>query len=73
MPYKYAVAVESESFEDCCQSIRSARSRLNWAGRYVAGSSRQHQEFNELLALGYFEKQAIDVSLSTYLELRSLR
>ncbi|KAI9715076.1 MAG: hypothetical protein M1812_006194 [Candelaria pacifica] len=60
MPYKYAVAIESKSFEDCCQAIRSARSRLNWAGRYVAGTSRQHQEFNELLALGYFEKQEID-------------
>ncbi|KAI9795345.1 MAG: hypothetical protein M1835_005958 [Candelina submexicana] len=60
MPYKYAVAVQSESFDDCCQAIRSARSRLNWAGRYVAGSSRQHKEFNELLALGYFEKQEID-------------
>ncbi|KAI9812295.1 MAG: hypothetical protein M1827_004744 [Pycnora praestabilis] len=59
MPYKYAVAVDSQSFEGTPQTIRSARSRLNWAARYVLGAEEHLKEFNELLALGYFEQQAI--------------
>lgn len=60
MPYKFIAATESRSFDDACDAIKATRSRLNWAAKYVAKGD--HKEFNEVLALGYFEKQAIDVS-----------
>ncbi len=59
MPYKYVAATESKSFEGACSAITSARSRLQWASRFVTG---EEIDFNEVLALGYFEKQAISVS-----------
>jgi hypothetical protein len=61
MPYKYVIDVDSKSFTDAPKAIHHARARLNWAGAYVVkdGSFRK---FNELLTLGYFEKQKINVS-----------
>ncbi|KAK7515443.1 hypothetical protein IWZ03DRAFT_441940 [Phyllosticta citriasiana] len=58
MPYKFIASTESRSFEDACKAIKDSRSRLNWAARQcVPGHGN---EFNELLALGYFERQGID-------------
>ncbi|KAK7511804.1 uncharacterized protein IWZ02DRAFT_385467, partial [Phyllosticta citriasiana] len=58
MPYKFIASTESHSFEDACKAIKDSRSRLNWAARQcVPGHGN---EFNELLALGYFERQGID-------------
>ncbi|KAI9843294.1 MAG: hypothetical protein M1837_006509 [Sclerophora amabilis] len=59
MHYEYYVDVPSRSFDDSCDAIRSARTALNWAGRYVVGNQHFH-EFNELLALGYFERQRMN-------------
>ncbi|KAK8230812.1 hypothetical protein HDK90DRAFT_332907 [Phyllosticta capitalensis] len=58
MPYKFIASTESHSFTDACKTLNDARSRLNWAAReFIPGYDN---EFNELLALGYFERQAID-------------
>ncbi|KAI9828288.1 MAG: hypothetical protein M1819_006626 [Sarea resinae] len=60
MPYKFVSKVDSRSFEDACRAVLLARTRMNWAGRYVAGDlGKTHQEFNELLTLGYFQDQSI--------------
>ncbi|KAJ9666170.1 hypothetical protein H2201_003603 [Coniosporium apollinis] len=58
MPYKFVAATSSLGFDEACNAIKGTRSRLNWAARCVAGGA--HTEFNELLALGYFEKQKIN-------------
>ncbi|KAH0544635.1 hypothetical protein FGG08_001285 [Glutinoglossum americanum] len=59
MPYKYVIDVDSKSFAEAPMTMHHARARLNWAGEYVVkdGSFRM---FNELLTLGYFEKQKIN-------------
>lgn len=61
MPYKFIAAVDSKSFDGACNAINGTRSRLNWAAKHLI--KEHNQEFNEVLALGYFEKQAIDVSI----------
>lgn len=58
MPYKFIAATSSRSFDGAADAIKSTRSRLNWAARHI--TKEDHKEFNEVLALGYFEKQAID-------------
>ncbi|OCL08535.1 hypothetical protein AOQ84DRAFT_340204 [Glonium stellatum] len=58
MPYKFIAATASRSFDGAVDAIKNTRSRLNWAARYIAKG--EYREFNEVLALGYFEKQAID-------------
>lgn len=71
MPYKFAAATASHPFSAAPSSITHTRSRLNWAAKFLmtqeAGVAYAQieqewgaKEFNELLALGYFEKQAID-------------
>jgi hypothetical protein len=57
MPYKFIAATASNSLEDAAPAIRNTRSRLNWASEYIVKD--RHLEFNEVLALGYFEQQKI--------------
>jgi hypothetical protein len=58
MPYKFIVATASRSFDGAARPITSTRSRLNWASKLIVEG--EHQEFNEVLALGYFEEQRIN-------------
>jgi hypothetical protein len=57
MPYKFVAATSSMSFDGAANAITSTRSRLNWASKFIAADT--HQDFNEVLALGYFEQQKI--------------
>jgi hypothetical protein len=59
MPYKFVASVDSSSFEAAPKAIQSARSRLNWARRFLVGEDSD--EFNEVLAIGYMEKNSIKV------------
>lgn len=63
MPYKFVVAVDSKPFNGAPQVIMSGLDRLTWAGKHTVGDTTFLQ-FNELLALGYFEEQSIGVSFS---------
>ncbi|KAK5235917.1 hypothetical protein LTR16_012616, partial [Cryomyces antarcticus] len=58
MPYKFITAATFRSFDDACNTIKAARSRLNWAQRYVNPGACK--DFNEVLAIGYFEEQSIN-------------
>lgn len=61
MPYKFIAATASRPFTTATPAITATRSRLNWAARHCVGAAQHDQtEFNELLALGYFERQKID-------------
>lgn len=64
MPYKYIVSVNSKPFKDAPEAIMSGLNRLTWAGKHAVGA-KEYQNANELLALGYFEKQQIHVSYVT--------
>jgi hypothetical protein len=57
MPYKFVASAQSRSFEDSPKAIQAARSRLNWGRRFLIGEDSE--EFNEVLAIGYMEKNAI--------------
>jgi hypothetical protein len=59
MPYKFVASAQSQSFEAAPKAIQSVRSRLNWARRFLVGDDSE--EFNEVLAIGYMEKNAIKV------------
>ena len=61
MPYKYVVEVDSKSFGGAPQPILDALQRLTWAGKRTVGDGT-FREFNELLAVGYFEEGKMDVS-----------
>jgi hypothetical protein len=63
MPYKYIVDVDSKSFSGAPEAIHHARARLNWAGQHAVQDG-SFTKFNELLTLGYFEKQKINVNIS---------
>lgn len=58
MPYKFVVPQDSQAFKDAPEVIMNGLSRMVWAGR-MAVTDGSFIEFNELLALGYFEKQKI--------------
>ncbi|KZF22959.1 hypothetical protein L228DRAFT_283021 [Xylona heveae TC161] len=58
MDYKYVVDVDSKSFQEAPQLITDAVNRLTWAGAYVV-NDESFMNFNELLAIGYFEGQKI--------------
>lgn len=58
MPYKFIAATASKSFDGAIHAITDTRSRLNWASKFIVKET--HQEFNEVLALGYFEQQKIN-------------
>jgi len=60
MPYKFTGAAGSHSFEDAPQAIKATRARLNWAAQQLPSAAEGHIDFNEVLALGYFENQAIN-------------
>ena len=61
MPYKYVVSVNSKGFNEAPLTIMNVVNRLTWAGKKVVQDDT-YQQFNELLCLGYFEKQSIGVS-----------
>ena len=63
MPYKYVMAVQSTPFTQAPQPILAALQRLRWAGQRI-GQTRE-QEFNEMLAVGYFEDARMGVSTAT--------
>lgn len=65
MPYKYIVAVKSKSFSKAPKVILDGLAALTWAGRKTVSGvdGATYQPCNELLALGYFEKQSISVGL----------
>jgi hypothetical protein len=71
MPYKFIAATASRSFKDAARPITATRSRLNWAASYLLShepgadsaavqTAWKTREFNEVLALGYFEAQKIN-------------
>ena len=60
MPYKFVVSVDSKPFKGAPQVIMNGLNRLIWAGKHTVGDMTFLQ-FNELLALGYFEEQSIGV------------
>lgn len=60
MPYKFGVPQDSRPFEDAPEVIMNGLSRMTWAGRKTV-TDGSFIDFNELLALGYFEKQKIGV------------
>ncbi|KAF2134941.1 hypothetical protein P153DRAFT_305883, partial [Dothidotthia symphoricarpi CBS 119687] len=71
MPYKFIAATASHPFSTAARPITATRSRLNWAAKYLftqetgrtmahVSSSWKATEFNEVLALGYFEAQKIN-------------
>jgi hypothetical protein len=71
MPYKFIAATASRSFTDAARPITATRSRLNWAASYLLSqepgadtaavkTAWKMKEFNEVLALGYFEAQKIN-------------
>ena len=64
MPYKYVVSVNSKGFRDAPSIIPKIVNRLLWAGKKVVNNGT-FKNFNELLAIGYFEKQDIGVSSIT--------
>lgn len=70
MSYKFFAATQSHSFDVAARPITSTRSRLDWAARYLVSHETdpslhttteawQRKEFNEVLALGYFQDQKI--------------
>lgn len=68
MPYKFIAATASHSFAGAARPITTTRSRLNWAAKFLlsqeksanSDSENTNHEFNEVLALGYFESQKIN-------------
>ncbi|KAI5291354.1 hypothetical protein KEM54_005207 [Ascosphaera aggregata] len=58
MPYKYVVNVDKKRFDEAPEVITNALGRLRWAAKQVAGEGAQLP--NELLAVGYFEKMAMN-------------
>ena len=64
MPYKFVVPQDSKAFQDAPGVIMNGLNRMTWAGR-KAVTDGSFKDFNELLALGYFEKQKIGVNHSS--------
>ena len=64
MHYKYVVAVGSKSFKEAPLPVIDALHRLNWAAEHSVGGD-QFKEFNELLAVGYFEGSAMNVCIKS--------
>jgi hypothetical protein len=61
MPYKFIAATASRSFSSAARPITATRSRLNWAASHLLGNQiPANEQFNEVLALGYFEAQKIN-------------
>ena len=62
MPYKFVTAVDSKPFSDAPKPVIDALRRLTWAGQKSVDGD-EFAKFNELLVLGYFEEQTINVSI----------
>ena len=71
MPYKFIAATVTRPFTGAARPIIATRSRLNWAASYLLSqkpgadptavqTAWKMREFNEVLALGYFEAQKIN-------------
>ena len=58
------MAIDSRPFSEAPPAIIDALNRVTWAGR-DAVKDGSFKAFNELLSLGYMEKQAIGVSPHT--------
>ncbi|KAF6226736.1 hypothetical protein HO173_012339 [Letharia columbiana] len=58
LPYNYVVAVDSRGFSEAPPAIMDAVNHLTWAGK-DAIKDGSYRPFNELLCLGYMEKQSI--------------
>ena len=56
----YVVPQDSKPFRDAPDVIMKGLNRMTWAGRRTV-TDGSFKDFNELLALGYFEKQKIGV------------
>ena len=69
LPYKYIVAIDSRSFSEAPKAITNALNHLTWAGK-DAIKDGSYRPFNELLCLGYMEKQEIGVSPFDHLATR---
>ncbi|KAF2656445.1 hypothetical protein K491DRAFT_757547 [Lophiostoma macrostomum CBS 122681] len=67
MPYKYVATTSSRPFTGSANAIKNTRSRLNWVAKTLLRQQQGEKgregsgwkEFNEVLALGYFEGQKI--------------
>ncbi|GAM84217.1 hypothetical protein ANO11243_022110 [Dothideomycetidae sp. 11243] len=61
MPYKFIASGESTSFDGAPWPMTETRSRLSWAARLLSGEEEigSKEDFNELLAIGYFDGQNI--------------
>ena len=62
LPYKYIVAIDSRAFSEAPKAITNALNHLTWAGKTLI-TDGSYRPFNELLCLGYMEKQEIGVCL----------
>lgn len=61
MPYKFVASADrSVSFEAAPPIFRHVRTLLNWHSQNLIGS--EHNDFNEVLALAYAERNKINVS-----------
>ena len=69
LPYDYDVKTDDTAFKDAPMLILDALQRLSWAGKYAVGDDCK--EFNEILAVGYFEEGKMDVSTSTSMHLNT--
>ncbi len=79
-PYKFGVSVESKGFDEAPDCVLKAIQRLDWAAKVAIDSTMkmlpflphpgqdsppgERRAYNELLILGYMEKDQINVSFS---------
>ena len=61
MPYKYILDVGTKAFKDAPAPILTALQRLRWAGKEVGQT--EEEQFNELLAVGYYAGGKMGVSV----------
>lgn len=61
MPYKYVADQETTSLAEAPRLILNALHRLTWAGEQTVKDG-SFKKFNEVLTLGYLEKQSIGVT-----------
>ena len=62
-PYKYIVKLDSTPFGKAPAVVLEVLQRLTWAGKQAVLDG-SFQPFNELLAVGYFEKGSMGVCTS---------
>ena len=64
-PYKYIVAVDSTPFEESPRVVTRSLELLQEKVQLVHSET----EFNEILSVGYFEGQKMDVGLLSHMHL----